>query len=74
MVKALALGARAVLVGRPYLYGLAVGGQHGVERVLEILRTEMARTMRLLGCGSVAELDRSYLEWSIDGSGFFSRS
>ena len=74
VVKALALGARAVLVGRPYLYGLAVGGQHGVERVLEILRTEMARTMRLLGCGSVAELDRSYLEWSSDGSGFFSRS
>ena len=62
VVKALALGARAVFVGRPYLYGLAVNGQLGVEQVLDVLRQEMARTMRLLGCGSVKELDRSYLQ------------
>lgn len=64
VVKALSLGARAVLVGRPYLYALAVGGQHGVEQVLDVLRTEMARSMRLLGCASVAELDPSYVEGS----------
>lgn len=61
-VKALAMGARAVMVGRAYLYGLSVAGQHGVETVLDVLRTEMSRTMRLLGCASVAQLDRSYLE------------
>ena len=56
VVKALALGARAVLVGRPYLYGLAVAGEAGVERVLDILRVEMARTLALMGCASVHEL------------------
>ena len=74
VVKALALGARAVLVGRPYLYGLAVGGQGGVERVLEVLRTEMARTMRLLGCTSVTELDPSYLEGAMASGALDSRS
>jgi L-lactate dehydrogenase (cytochrome) len=74
VVKALALGARAVLVGRPYLYGLAVGGQQGVEQILDVLRTEMARTMRLLGCGSVSELDRSYLEGEMATGAFDSRS
>ena len=62
VVKALAIGARAVLIGRPYLYGLSVAGQQGVEQVLDVLRTEMSRTMRLLGCFSVAALDRSYVE------------
>jgi L-lactate dehydrogenase (cytochrome) len=62
VVKALALGARAVLIGRPYLYGLAVDGQAGVEQVLEALRTEMTRSMRLLGCASVTELDRGWLQ------------
>ena len=56
VVKALALGARAVFIGRPYLYGLAAGGQAGVERVLDIFQTELQRTMVLLGCPSVAEL------------------
>ncbi len=56
VVMALALGARAVLVGRPYLYGLAAAGQHGVERVLDILAAEMHRTLLLLGCPSVEEL------------------
>lgn len=61
VARALALGARAVLVGRPYLYGLAVDGQRGVEAVLDVLRVELTRTMRLLGCGSVTELDGSWL-------------
>lgn len=64
VVKALALGARAVLVGRAYLYGLAADGQHGVEQVLDILRAEMSRDMRLLGCPSVQSLDRSWLRLS----------
>lgn len=62
VIKAIALGARAVLVGRAYLYALAVGGQHGVEQVLDVLRAEMTRDMRLLGCPSVHELDRSWLQ------------
>ena len=61
VVKALSLGARAVLIGRPYLYGLAVGGQAGVERIVEILREEMTRTMALMGCPSVSELGASWV-------------
>jgi isopentenyl diphosphate isomerase/L-lactate dehydrogenase-like FMN-dependent dehydrogenase len=61
VVKALALGARAVLVGRPYLYGLAVGGEAGVRHVLEILRSEIDQTMVLLGCDDVAALDHSWV-------------
>lgn len=59
VVKALALGASAVLVGKAYLYGLAVGGQAGVERVLEIFTSEIAEAMALTGCTSVADIDRS---------------
>jgi L-lactate dehydrogenase (cytochrome) len=62
IVKALCLGARAVLVGRAYAYGLAAAGQPGVTRALEILRTDVERTIRLLGCPSVEALDRSYVE------------
>ena len=62
IVKALALGARAVLVGRAYVYGLGAGGGPGVTRAIEILRADLLRTLRLLGCGSIAELDRSFLE------------
>jgi L-lactate dehydrogenase (cytochrome) len=62
IVKAVALGARAVLVGRPYLYALAGAGEAGVDRILELFRTDMARTMSLLGCTSVSELDRSWLQ------------
>jgi L-lactate dehydrogenase (cytochrome) len=61
IVKALCLGARAVLVGRAYAYGLAAAGGPGVTRAIEILQTDIVRTMKLLGCGSVAELDRSYV-------------
>ena len=62
VVKALCLGARAVLIGRAYAYGLGAGGGAGVARAIDILRTDFVRTMKLLGCASVAELDRSYLE------------
>jgi L-lactate dehydrogenase (cytochrome) len=62
IVKAICLGARAVLCGRAYAYGLAAAGEAGVARALEILRTDLERTLRLLGCPSVAELDRSYVE------------
>jgi isopentenyl diphosphate isomerase/L-lactate dehydrogenase-like FMN-dependent dehydrogenase len=61
VVKALCLGARAVLIGRAYAYGLAAAGGPGVARAIEILRTDVIRTMKLLGCQSVAELDRSYV-------------
>jgi L-lactate dehydrogenase (cytochrome) len=62
VVAALSLGARAVLIGRPYLYGLALGGQRGVERVLDILATEMRRTMVLMGCRTVDELGPEWVE------------
>jgi L-lactate dehydrogenase (cytochrome) len=59
VVKAIALGARAGLVGRPFLYGLAAAGQAGVERALEILRDEIDRTLALIGRPTLAELDRT---------------
>jgi L-lactate dehydrogenase (cytochrome)/(S)-mandelate dehydrogenase len=61
IAKALALGARAVLVGRAYVYGLAVAGSTGVEAVLELLRSELVRTLQLMGCPSAADLDRDRL-------------
>jgi lactate 2-monooxygenase len=61
ILKALILGAHAVLIGRPYIYGLAVGGQTGVERVLEQLILELDLTTALLGAASIADLDRSFL-------------
>lgn len=69
VVKALCLGARAVLIGRAYAYGLGAAGQAGVARALAILRADIERTIRLLGCPSMVQLDRSYLElpqaWAI---------
>ncbi|GIL43172.1 hypothetical protein Vafri_986 [Volvox africanus] len=56
VIKALALGASAVLLGRPVLYGLAVGGQAGVERVLQLLRNEIELSMALAGCSSVRDI------------------
>jgi 4-hydroxymandelate oxidase len=61
VVMALALGARAVLVGRPALYGLAFGGAKGVEQVLEILREETENALALLGCRSPAEVTRAHV-------------
>ena len=59
VLKALALGARAVLVGRPYLWGLAVAGEDGVRRVLELLRRELELAMALCGRPTVASIDRT---------------
>ena len=61
VIKAICLGARAVLVGRAYAYGLAAGGPPGVARAIEFLRSEMERTLKLLGCASINSLDRSYV-------------
>jgi L-lactate dehydrogenase (cytochrome) len=62
VAKALCLGARAVLIGRAYAYGLGAAGGAGVSRAIDILRSDLVRTMKLLGCASVAELDRSYVD------------
>lgn len=64
VLKAVALGAAAVLIGRPYCYGLAVGGAVGVQRVIDILRTELQMAMQLMGRRSLKEIDRSAL-WSL---------
>jgi L-lactate dehydrogenase (cytochrome) len=56
VLKALALGADACSIGRPYLYGLAAGGQAGVERALGLLKEEMLRGAALLGCRSISEI------------------
>jgi isopentenyl diphosphate isomerase/L-lactate dehydrogenase-like FMN-dependent dehydrogenase len=61
IVKAICLGARAVLCGRAYAYGLAAAGEAGVARAIEILRADLGRTLRLLGCPAIAALDRSYV-------------
>jgi isopentenyl diphosphate isomerase/L-lactate dehydrogenase-like FMN-dependent dehydrogenase len=66
VAKALCLGARAVLVGRAYAYGLGAAGGAGVERAIEILRIDLIRTLKLLGCASLAELDRSFVEVPAD--------
>lgn len=67
VVKALCLGAHAVLCGRAYAYGLAAAGEAGVRRAIEILKADLERTLKLLGCPSLAALDRSYVnvpqEW-----------
>ncbi len=62
ILKALCLGARAVLLGRAYAYGLAAAGEAGVARVLEIMRVDLERTLKLLGCPSASQLDRSFVE------------
>jgi lactate 2-monooxygenase len=62
MVKALALGAQAVLIGRPYVYGLGLGGEAGVRHVLRALRNEFELTMRLAGVPSLAELGPDLLQ------------
>tara|TARA_B100000029_G_scaffold511922_1_gene607197 strand:+ start:1461 stop:2561 length:1101 start_codon:yes stop_codon:yes gene_type:complete len=61
VVKALCLGAKGVLIGRAYAYGLAAAGGPGVARSIEILRTDILRTMKLLGCESVRKLDTSFV-------------
>jgi L-lactate dehydrogenase (cytochrome) len=62
IVKALALGAKAVLLGRGYAYGMAAAGEAGIDRALEIFQADLLRTMKLLGCASVADLNASYIQ------------
>jgi L-lactate dehydrogenase (cytochrome) len=62
IIKALCLGARAVLVGRAYAYGLGAAGEAGVARAIEILRADLVRTLKLLGCPAISELNRSYID------------
>jgi len=66
IVKALCLGARGVMVGRAYAYGLGAAGNAGVARAIEILRADLIRTLKLLGCPSIAALDRSYVDVAAD--------
>jgi L-lactate dehydrogenase (cytochrome) len=61
VLKALALGAQAVLIGRPWIYGLAAGGQRGVESVLELFRESLARNLTLLGCAEVQEVSTEHV-------------
>lgn len=63
VVKAICMGARAVLIGRAYAYGLAAAGRPGVARAIQILRTDVERTLRLLGCPSITHLDRTYVDF-----------
>lgn len=62
IVKAICMGARAVLVGRAYAYGMAAAGTPGVHRAVAILRADLERTMKLLGCASISELDPSLID------------
>jgi isopentenyl diphosphate isomerase/L-lactate dehydrogenase-like FMN-dependent dehydrogenase len=66
IAKALCLGARAVLIGRAYAYGLGAAGETGVARAIEILRADLIRTLKLLGCASIADLDRSFIDVPAD--------
>lgn len=78
IVKAMCLGARAVLIGRAYAYGLAAAGEAGVARALQILREDVDRTLRLVGCASVSELNRSYVkipgDWRSDAASYAGRA
>jgi isopentenyl diphosphate isomerase/L-lactate dehydrogenase-like FMN-dependent dehydrogenase len=64
VIKALALGAKACMIGRPFLYGLASMGGAGVGRALQILRNELDVGLALIGRASVRDLDRSALTWA----------
>jgi L-lactate dehydrogenase (cytochrome) len=66
VVKALCLGATAVLIGRAYAYGVGADGQAGATRAIEILRTEVVRTMKLLGCASIGELGPEFVDVPAD--------
>ena len=61
IIKALALGANACSIGRPYLFGLAAGGQQGVEKAIDILSSEVKRDTALLGCKNISEINSQSL-------------
>jgi len=68
VVKARAIGAAAVLVGRPVLWALAAGGQAGVERMLTLLRDEVADTLRQLGVPRIDDVGADAVRWAGPGS------
>ena len=70
VIKALSLGARAVMTGRAYLFGLGAGGEAGVDRALELLRAEIKRNMMLAGCTSVRQLDGRYVREIAQGAAY----
>jgi isopentenyl diphosphate isomerase/L-lactate dehydrogenase-like FMN-dependent dehydrogenase len=61
VLKALAMGARAVMIGRPYLWALAVDGEDGVRRVLQLLRDDLCLSMALAGTPTIAQITRALL-------------
>jgi L-lactate dehydrogenase (cytochrome) len=61
VVKAIGLGAKAVLLGRGYAYGMAAAGDAGIERAIEIFRADIIRTLKVLGCTSISQVDSSYV-------------
>jgi L-lactate dehydrogenase (cytochrome) len=61
VVRAIALGAKAVLLGRGYAYGMAAAGDAGIERAIEIFQADIVRTLKLLGCPSISQVDQSYI-------------
>ncbi len=61
VVKAIAMGAKAVLLGRGYAYGMAAAGDAGIERAIEIFKADIVRTLKLLGCTSVSQIDPSFI-------------
>jgi 4-hydroxymandelate oxidase len=63
VLKAIALGANAVLIGRPVFYGLSVAGAEGITRMLNILRSELEMAMALVGAAKLSEIDKSVI-WS----------
>ena len=71
IVKAICMGARAVLVGRAYAYGMAAAGTPGVAASHRHLASRFERTMKLLGCASISELDQTYVnlprDWPDEG-------
>jgi L-lactate dehydrogenase (cytochrome) len=73
IVKALCLGARAVLVGRAYAWGIGAAGGPGVNRAIEILGADIVRTLHLLGCPSVADLNASYIDSGVGSSNVLQR-
>ena len=66
ILKALALGASGVMIGRPYLYGLAAGGEQGAIRAIEILKEELTRNMRLLGLPKLLDINSDFIRNNYD--------
>ncbi|XP_020274857.1 peroxisomal (S)-2-hydroxy-acid oxidase GLO4-like [Asparagus officinalis] len=60
--KALALGAKAVMIGRPVVFGLAAKGEQGVSKVIEMLKCELELTMALIGCPTLKDINRSHVQ------------